>query len=70
MYVGLGLPASRGDQLFANLFRPGLHDIARMTDIGKAVRGVLAEHATISRLIPEVVETVRRRHQKIRLPAA
>jgi 23S rRNA (adenine2503-C2)-methyltransferase len=54
--VGLNLPAARGDQLFANLYRPGLHDISQMTDINRDVRARLADHAVISRLTPEVRE--------------
>ena len=50
--VGLGLPAARGDQLFANLYRPGLHDISQMTDINRDVRARMADHAVISRLTP------------------
>jgi adenine C2-methylase RlmN of 23S rRNA A2503 and tRNA A37 len=40
--VGLNLPAARGSQLFANLYRPGLHDISLMTDINRDVRARLA----------------------------
>jgi len=54
--VGLGLPASRGGQLFANLYRPGLHDISQMTDISRDVRALLTDHAVISRLTPAVKE--------------
>lgn len=52
----LGLPASRGPQLFANLYRPGLHDISKMSDISREVRTLLEKHSRIKRLLAEVVE--------------
>ncbi|MCF6291186.1 MAG: 23S rRNA (adenine(2503)-C(2))-methyltransferase RlmN [Desulfobacterales bacterium] len=52
----LGLPAARGDRLFASLQRPGRHDLARMVEINKETRALLAGHAMISRLTPEVRE--------------
>jgi len=46
----LGLKPFRAGQIFAWLYRPGFDDFARMTDIAKHVRALLAEKATISRL--------------------
>jgi len=57
--VELGLPASRGRQLFANLYRPGLHRISRMTDISKDVRALLSNHAVLSRLTLETKQESR-----------
>lgn len=46
----LGLKPFRAGQIFAWLYRPGFDDFARMTDIAKHVRVLLAERATISRM--------------------
>ncbi len=54
--VDRGLPASRGDQLFAELYRPGQHDITRMSAIKKDIRDMLSSHARINRLTPEIIE--------------
>lgn len=52
----LGLPAFRARQIFAWLYRPGIDDFSRMTDISKEVRSLLAEKAVIGRLSPEKEE--------------
>jgi 23S rRNA (adenine2503-C2)-methyltransferase len=44
----LGQPAFRGRQLLAWIYKPGISDFSEMTDLAKAFRGILADHACMS----------------------
>ncbi|MGI9536347.1 MAG: 23S rRNA (adenine(2503)-C(2))-methyltransferase RlmN [Desulfocapsaceae bacterium] len=44
----LGQPPFRGRQIMAWLYRPGIEDFSEMTDLAKAFRTLLPEHAEIS----------------------
>jgi len=55
----LGQPAFRGRQIMAWLYRPGITEFARMSDLAKDFRAVLAEHARISRFSDPVTEISR-----------
>ncbi|MEW6219549.1 MAG: 23S rRNA (adenine(2503)-C(2))-methyltransferase RlmN [Thermodesulfobacteriota bacterium] len=61
---GQGLPAFRGRQIFAWLYRSGVSSFAEMTDLGRDLRSRLAETALISQLTPACVETSRDGTQK------
>ena len=52
----LGLPAFRARQIFSWLYRPSIVSFEQMTDIKKELRARLAEHASVSRLEPTVIE--------------
>ncbi len=54
--VGLGLPGKRAKHVFSWLQRPGITEISQMIDVKKDIRLQLAEHAWISKLVPEQVE--------------
>jgi 23S rRNA (adenine2503-C2)-methyltransferase len=46
----LGQPAFRGRQILSWLYRPGITEFSRMTDLAKEFRAILADKAEISRL--------------------
>ena len=66
----LGQPAFRGRQLLAWIYRPGRVEFADMTDLAKEFRGVLAEHAVISRLDDPVIQVSRDGTVKFGFPLA
>jgi len=55
----LGQPAFRGRQIFDWLYRPGIVEFDRMTNLAKEFRKLLAEHAVISRFSHPLVERSR-----------
>lgn len=52
----LGQPAFRGKQIMGWLYRPGVTDFSKMTDLAKEFRSILAEHAFISRFTDPLLE--------------
>ncbi len=55
----LGQPAFRGRQILAWIYRPGIVDFARMTDLAKDFRVTMAKHARMSRFTEPVIERSR-----------
>jgi 23S rRNA (adenine2503-C2)-methyltransferase len=55
-FKSVSLPASRVRHVFALVHRPGVRDVAGMKTVKREIRGVLAEHAFISRLEPAKVQ--------------
>ena len=58
-FAELGYPAFRSRQMFRWLYRHGVADFAKMTDLGKALRRQLAETARISDWSPETRQVSR-----------
>lgn len=52
----IGLPAFRARQIFAWVYKQGVTDFSLMTDLSKDVRLLLNEKATISSMLPKIVE--------------
>jgi len=52
-------PAFRGRQIMAWLYRPGIQNFSAMTDLAKAFRALLSEHAFISQFENPLIERSR-----------
>jgi 23S rRNA (adenine2503-C2)-methyltransferase len=48
----LGISPSRASQVFALLHRPGTNDISEMSGVKREIRTLLADNASMSRLVP------------------
>ncbi|MDH4318006.1 MAG: 23S rRNA (adenine(2503)-C(2))-methyltransferase RlmN [Desulfobulbaceae bacterium] len=55
----LGQPSFRGRQIFAWLYKPGVHDFSQMTDLAKDFRAILAQHAVFSSFHDPITEISR-----------
>jgi 23S rRNA (adenine2503-C2)-methyltransferase len=52
----LGQPAFRGKQMMPWIYRPGVSRIEEMTDLAKAFRAVLGQHAYISQFTDPIID--------------
>jgi 23S rRNA (adenine2503-C2)-methyltransferase len=55
----LGQPAFRGRQILSWIYKPGITDFAEMTDLAKAFRLTLAEHAWMSNFTNPITQVSR-----------